>query len=736
MSEEIKKRTVEEEFIEKGKEFFSDKELVDLSDIEEAIYETSSAVIRLFKTWWIEEVLSQKWDLSDHINQDLKNNKTQVNGKTFDDLVDEFIDAKIKKLTEETVWKNENVLEDREEVTSKIDELINKIVNNTQIIKEFIITLEEQKEAIEWMWQAISWQTLKAAKIVLETVKPTFLRDKKETEKLIEDITTASITIQTDKDELWITQNHLDLIINSDWEYISDQEIEKVNNLIREIEKSINTYEKQITDEENKNLARTILKSQKNANANWKEIPPTESNEEIEIIWKILSLFENHNKSRVTTTINHLFRWIDTIINSRISLTWKKDALRNPMAAINPQFLNYNRDALSLLKDLAENRIKKSLEEIENNYNISFTIPKQYYNKIISILKEFVWKNMENVTNNVKQNLRIKCKKFLFELNKYSSNLEVPIADVLSKIQIPENLHDDFKEIVNIYFKNKKDPQKVIPDFNEIIDRHLIIVKSNFINTCTSFFEELDRVVPYLLRSIEENQDIENFKTQYINPILIKLKIPQNDYHYFMEIVDIYHNEKLENLHKQALANIRDTNEIVSIHNNLVNEIDLIDQDKELVRFMSKKDIFELKKACKICLKVIKTNFPWRVAVDISIEEDIKQTESEKNENLAHTIHKRYLNPEKSSKLDDVSQSVKAITKEIKLKRWNRTIHPKKEENLDLSEILFQETVDYIFKLYPNIKWKIKEKFLSYMRAYYNSIKNHILENLNLPWSE
>lgn len=111
MAEEIKTQTLEEQYIEKAKELFNDEELYKFSKhIEDAIYETSSTVIRLFKTWWEKQVIAQKKDLSDHINQDLKDSTKMINEKTFDDLMDEFINEKIKLLLTETSNKTEKII--------------------------------------------------------------------------------------------------------------------------------------------------------------------------------------------------------------------------------------------------------------------------------------------------------------------------------------------------------------------------------------------------------------------------------------------------------------------------------------------------------------------------------------------------------------------------------------------------------------------------------------------------
>lgn len=263
--------------------------------------------------------------------------------------------------------------------------------------------------------------------------------------------------------------------------------------------------------------------------------------------------------------------------------------------------------------------------------------------------------------------------------------------------------------------KTKKEEFNII---NKIPEKssHLVIwilkkvvqIDYSYKEKCELFIEKLDEQIPNLLQNIEKNQNPWIFKAEYIIPILLDLDIPINLHNYFLEIVDIYFQEK-----KQTLLNVT------------INDL----YYSEAMLYL-KKALYECEKRhlneCETFVIYLQQKFiPWLAAEIIAKEREMereeKQTKTSEVVNIISKMHQRSIRSKQAPKKGN--EFLQKST--LDMKSNVDTKHPFLMENSKLSPIerAYERSVNEIFEVFPYIPDKTKKSLKPFIKCYLNFIK-------------
>lgn len=476
------KLSLEEQYIEKAKEYFSDEELVELSEIiEKTIYETSSTVIKLYKNWWRKQVIAQKWDLSDHINQDLKNNTTQVNGMTFDDLVDNFIDEKIKieEIKKTTVTQTNEILTDVDsnEKEKTIEEIEIETSEHILKIKDYLSIFNDHLKSFKSLIKLLNSDTLEVwKKMVDESIS--------EFESYLPLVNQSQLKLSVNIIEIELLktnsnlspekQNYLDDLINltNDWLLSIEKIVTFIRQSITNIREKIDIIEANIWVKKQNDI---------DEQSPLKEEGDLERKYTSQILNK---LSESWDMPSVFSAIWQLEHYLSETSTGALSTKEKIKRLENPLIGINTSIFEKDETVKKLFKRLVEIKVKKVLETIkEEDYRAISKIPKNCFTDVMMILQVIVKKYLENKQDEVgnKNTIKSICDWFIIELDnvdffsyiterKDFSKIEVhDILPILLRLRVPANLHEFFYDIAEIYFNDTKEKIR-LTKFREDMD--------------------------------------------------------------------------------------------------------------------------------------------------------------------------------------------------------------------------------------------------------------------------
>lgn len=225
---------------------------------------------------------------------------------------------------------------------------------------------------------------------------------------------------------------------------------------------------------------------------------------------------------------------------------------------------------------------------------------------------------------------------------------------------------------------------------------------------CELFIEKLDEQIPNLLQTIEKNQNPWIFKAEFIIPILLELDIPINLHNYFLEIVDIYFQDK-----KHTLLNVT------------INDL----YYSEAMLFL-KKALSECEKRhlneCETFVIYLQQKFiPWLAAEIIAKEREMereeKQTKTSEVVSIISKMHQRSIRSKQAPK-----KGIEFLQKStLDMKSDVDTRHPFLMDNSKLSPIerAYERSVNEVFEIFPYIPDKTKKSLKPFIKCYLNFIK-------------
>lgn len=238
--------------------------------------------------------------------------------------------------------------------------------------------------------------------------------------------------------------------------------------------------------------------------------------------------------------------------------------------------------------------------------------------------------------------------------------------------------------------------------------KKVVSIDYSYKEKCELFIEKLDEQIPNLLQTIEKNQNPWIFKAEYIIPILLELDIPINLHNYFLEIVDIYFEDK-----KHTLLNVT------------INDL----YYSEAILYL-KKALSECEKKylneCETFVIYLQQKFiPWLAAEIIAKEREIereeKQTKTSDVVSIIWKMHQRSIWTKQVPK--NVNEYLQKSTLNIKSNVDTR--HPFLIEKSKLSPIerAFDRSVNEVFEVFPYIPDKTKKSLKPFIKCYLNFIK-------------
>ncbi|MFK7780085.1 MAG: hypothetical protein QM490_02965 [Candidatus Gracilibacteria bacterium] len=364
----------------------------------------------------------------------------------------------------------------------------------------------------------------------------------------------------------------------------------------------------------------------------------------------------------------------------------------------------YIEELLSMYNGLDKNRVTSTIRHlygrVDGIIGSDMTIgekKKAFKNPLTALDPSYLENNQEAISL-LKILVEIKIEKAFKAKDKFSMVFTIP-----KKYQ--EQTYKQLKKIVEQFVENNGN-------------------KKYIKKKCEDFIEKLDGVIPNLLRSIEEKQNIAKFKFDYIIPILLELKIPRIFYNDFMVIVDIYHKEKRESLIELARREIH--------HINKLNISYLI-----LKETVANYPPFVLDE-CEKCIISIQNNLPGKIAIDIAIEKEEQRAardDLDKN-NLTDVIKRIHgFSLTRDQRIKPANPILEKL--EINIEKQNQGISTRqpsvlqknKTNNITLEQELLEKTTNHFLQQYPNIPELIKVKLKLFVDSYYLYIKSIMTEN-------
>lgn len=471
MTDKTIKPTLEEIFKEEGNKLFPEQDQKRLSsDISDAINRVSSIVLSALNAWWTaEQINAQIEDSRDFIKSELKNNPK------FDELLKNFINKKVVEI--ETSGKGEEskkLVEDKIETKEEtLDQLVTNLKKHTIYIQSSHGTFEHYKKEIKWLSNIINEETLSFIERTLNDIKEEYESEIIVIRNSIEEIKKILNIITTQKDELSVSPELKNNIYDENWDILSILEINNIKIIISEINTSILDIEEKINDEKEKLLTKSILEVQEKKADTIESIDIDIINDPI-IKWYIEELLirEEINNELTISSIKELYRWInDTTQDTTINKQKKLEILKTPFRHIDLSFINGDKEALDLFKTITLLMIKKSLKEFEEGFNLVFSIPEKYQKEVMVLLKTIVKLYSEDKKEEEISMIKKKCESFIEELDKVTPEMLSSITEnqdideffveiiipILQNLDIPIKFHKNFKQIVDIFYKDQKE---------------------------------------------------------------------------------------------------------------------------------------------------------------------------------------------------------------------------------------------------------------------------------------
>lgn len=639
--------TIEEVYIKKALALFGREDEDFLKKIENCIRWVSSQVMCILRLNpdnkssenGMVDVIDYIWD------EELRKNKK------FLYLLNQFIINKTSwfryNVNDKTNWTNDGNLNNK--IPKNPEELVLMLNRYLNVIQEYAIKIEEDNETLEWMNELISSKTIITAKKIVKEAKEELKNDLIVIDRSIDLINNLLNIVESKKEIFSKNQELLNNIYNKNWEIISKIEVDKISLIISNFKEIIDCLEEKIKEIEERKMIEEIQE-------NSAKLGIEEDSLEEKYVLELLELFDGSEKNLVTSTLQHLYTWIDWIATEQNYSSNKKiEILNTPLEeieAFNPKFLNNNKRAIEKLKIILRLYINRILETLEQDkYSLVLAIPKKYKKQI------------------------------LIQLNK----------------------------IVEIYIENNK---------KEKSEENMSFIKW----ICELFIKELDYVLPNLLRSIEQKEDIARFKVDYIIPILDKLWIPRNLYNEFMIIVDIYNIEKKWNLIELAWKDFLIRKKLSIALLNL----------EDALKKCNLKDSISLEKH----IIFIQNNMPERIVIDITVEKEEARIENTTKKwatpwdtiSKIHQLSLRWKTSETQPKdriLEMARLKIKEQKKLVKSNIWILN----KQTYLSLPQKNMLDTISYFMNSYWKIPEVIKNELKTYIESYYIFYKSCMLRD-------
>ena len=367
----------------------------------------------------------------------------------------------------------------------------------------------------------------------------------------------------------------------------------------------------------------------------------------------------------------------------------------------------YIKEMLELYDSIDKNRVISAIRHLYNwiewileDESIDYKKKKEIFKNPLIAFNPNYLKNNEKAIWLLKIVIELKIKEWLDKITNDEYNMVFAIP---SKCQ--GEIINQLKNIVNKYSDEWRNLNR----------------KAEIKNKCEVFIKQLDKVIPDLLRNIEERNDISKFKVNYVIPILIEIWIPKKFYEDFMVIVDIYNKEKKESLIDLAKKEIFYKNKL-----NL-SYLDLKDAISSCP--------INLINICEKCLIFIQNNLPWKISEDIAIEKEVERTSSTKNSNskdetsnIAMKMH-NYWNQKRKNEIIVDDPTIIAATEFMNSEKQKKKRNTPNSESIWLSQKLLNRTTIFFLDKYPNIPLNVKEKLKPFIENYYLYLKNIMLIN-------
>ncbi|MDD3302372.1 MAG: hypothetical protein PHN31_02370 [Candidatus Gracilibacteria bacterium] len=367
----------------------------------------------------------------------------------------------------------------------------------------------------------------------------------------------------------------------------------------------------------------------------------------------------------------------------------------------------YIKEILELYDSIDKNRVISAIRHLYNwiegileDESIDYKKKKEIFKNPLIAFNPNYLKNNEKAIGLLKIIIELKIKEGLDKITNDEYNMVFAIP---SKCQ--GEIINQLKNIVNKY-----------SDEGRNLNR-----KAEIKNKCEVFIKQLDKVIPDLLRNIEERNDISKFKVNYVIPILIEIGIPKKFYEDFMVIVDIYNKEKKESLIDLAKK-------------------EMFYKNKLNLSYLDLKDAISscpinLINICEKCLIFIQNNLPGKISEDIAIEKEaerrsLKKNPNDKDETSNIVMKMQNLgNQRKRNEIiidDPVIVSAKEFVNSESQKIKRNILN---SESIGLSQKLLNRTTNFFLDKYPNIPLNVKEKLKPFIENYYLYLKNIMLIN-------
>jgi len=388
----------------------------------------------------------------------------------------------------------------------------------------------------------------------------------------------------------------------------------------------------------------------------------------------------------------------------------------------------------------AENLIREAQRKIDNATSIleveshKESLIEKYSKKITSLFRleterDLAMNSMVFIVGRIKtivesKNVSIKRKKEL--VYKQTKLLD---ANFLSNSKEALDLLKEFavlkckEEIEKLEIENDKislEEMRFAPP--AMVSQQLHITYSKFRNKkkCTEFIIQMYDLIPFLLKSVSEEEDPIIFKTEYVLPILENLKIPEQFHKYFMKIVDMYRLEEKKQLFRLAKNDVYRRSQLMQANLHLEWALLACKWDKQQI------------KECEDFVNHIQVNVFTNLAKDKQLEkakwkiaEENKKWNLDKTTSIVMRLHRKHSvnktrNPfeKRIEEIREKEEKKKSIWsfQPIRLKEWKWI----ETENPHLTELIWR-----LDEFNINSK-KVKEKLKLYVKCYFNHIKTMV----------
>lgn len=473
MSNISQQKSLEEQYTLKSISAFKEADEYLSKKIKETINVVSFQVACVFNTPLPDhekkEVLSDLWDF---IPTNLAMNQV------FFNIVTDFIFEKAKEIEKNKTNKINKSTNNKSDDNNKntevnnnlkleysIDESIEKMHYYLDIIKKDIILIEESLLDIIWMRDVLCPQILNQAKRQLFDIKRWLEKNVVEINLAITSITFLVIWIEQEKWKINLTDSQKISIYNDDGNFISDEPINRIKELLFEFQKQTEDYENHI----NNIIELKMLKEESEEKL---RIDNLDDIRETDIMLEIISLFEDTKAISIINSTQYILGTIKDIVESDIPHNDKIKKFEKPLDFFELDIFEWNQDALILLNKLISVRIEDYIISSDRDITMSITIPRSCHLEVMKQLNIIVnlvlWEKKDDEVK--KTIIKRKCNLFIWELNKILLDLYTLISEdwnyvffkntkiksILKKLKIEEWLHEYFLDIVGLYYRDKR----------------------------------------------------------------------------------------------------------------------------------------------------------------------------------------------------------------------------------------------------------------------------------------